>query len=244
MFLHMICRLSVAKSHENGLGLEQLDPLSADLAAWPIAPEDRTRGKREGRWIRDGCIADWWISFGRRRSARPEHRAHASGMDGVRSVFAGLTPEEGTDGKRPDDQHTAHAATRFALAFALARTGYGPWDSATCHQAGEQSLLQQTLSCTRGAPTVAARMTPRRRQTDGEARQRKASEGETDRPQRETAPKMGEQSLWEGDRPQGEAHSPANRSGPSNASQKPVPVAQTPGGDSRSIDREFARTPV
>src|SRR5260221_1982636 len=108
VFLHMICRLSVAKSHENGLGLEQLDPLSADLAAWPIAPEDRTRGKREGRWIRDGCIADWWISFGRRRSARPEHRAHASGMDGVRSVFLATLPkrERTARGQTPSIQHT------------------------------------------------------------------------------------------------------------------------------------------
>ena len=163
--------------------------------------------------------------------------------------FPGNTPEEGTGGKRPDDQHTTHAASRCAPAFALAHTGHVLPDSATCHQAGEQSLLQQTLSCTRGAPTAVARMTPRHRQTDEESRQRQASHREGDHPQKETSPKIGERSPWEashreGDRNPWEAHSPANRSVPSNASPEPTPVAQTPSGDSRSIDREFARTLV
>src|SRR2546423_12968031 len=43
VFLLLSSHLSVAKGHQNGLCLEQLDPLPSDLAAWPIAPQHRTR---------------------------------------------------------------------------------------------------------------------------------------------------------------------------------------------------------
>src|SRR5713226_10050348 len=78
MFLLVRHRLSIAKGNQNGLCLQQLHPLSPDLAALPISPEHGRRRGIAGRRIANRRIADQCISFRRRGSARPEHRAHAS----------------------------------------------------------------------------------------------------------------------------------------------------------------------
>ncbi len=208
--LLLIGRLRVTKGHLNGLGLEQLDPLSADLAAWPIAPEHHVRRKITGRCIRTGGldnrrIRSWCLNVRGRRRARPEHRAHPSWMDGLPTVFLALRRDLDMGDKRTDDQHRVPAVTHCAPAAVLAHTGSVPLDNTTCHRVAKRNPFRQILSCMRGAPIVQAHRMPGYRQTNGESRQREASGEEKDRSQRQTSAQIGEPNPWEEDHPREEA---------------------------------------
>lgn len=84
------------KGDQHGLRSQELDPLSPDLAAWPIAPAYRLKRNRRREmwsgWRLTACnrcafrLGDRrrtpWRRGNRRGDARPKHRAHSTRLEG------------------------------------------------------------------------------------------------------------------------------------------------------------------